>query len=199
MKLKIIQSLEAGCIIYFLSRCFFLGISYNSIINIAYEDNWISILIGCILGIIPLLIYLKILDYDENMNVVDLTKHLFGKVLGTIINSVLALFMLFFATIIFWNLTHFINSQFLAGTPSWAVSLIFLIPILYLLSKDISTITRTALILFMISLGLYILSMSGLIGQIEMDHINPILNSNPTHLLMGSFRYICYNVCPLFL
>ena len=56
--MKKITNLELGSIIYFLTNAFFIGISFNSLIVNLRQNAYIGVLIGGVLGIIPLLFYL---------------------------------------------------------------------------------------------------------------------------------------------
>ena len=62
--MKKITNLEFGSIIYFIIRAYFVGVSLNALLFISKQDNWISILFGIIIGIIPLLLYIYIFNYE---------------------------------------------------------------------------------------------------------------------------------------
>ena len=87
-------------------------ITYITIFNVK-QDGWISIIISSILGLIPLCLYLYLMKYNPNMNFIELNEDLFGKSLGKIINTILALLIIFCIMLYFNNMSNFITSQYL--------------------------------------------------------------------------------------
>lgn len=198
MKNKI-TSMQVANIAYFAMLSFCIGISTHNITQIAREDCWISILIGFVAGFIPLYIYLGIINYEPGLSIVEKVEHLFGKKIGKIINTILAVSILFMITLLFWDLSNFVGSQYLHRTPTWFISILFLIPIIYVLTKDIKVLGRTTFILFMISIILLFLSIFGLVFQVNTDYIFPILKNGVGKAIGGSISYIAYNIFSIFL
>ena len=64
--MKKITNFELGSITYFLIRAYFIGLTFNVLLTTAKQDNWICIILGIILGFIPLLIFFYIFNYEPN-------------------------------------------------------------------------------------------------------------------------------------
>lgn len=196
---KLLSSLEICTFSYFIMRCAFVGITINNLILIAKQDSYISIIFGFILGFIPLLLFLYIMDYRKNYNFPELITHLFGKVIGKGINILLCIFMMSLSIIIFWNLTNLINSQYLSKTPAIVVGTVFFFPTIYLLFKGPSVIGKSSVILFYFSIILCVLPFIGLIFQINIGNIFPILDEGLIPVLKGTHQYLANNILPIFL
>lgn len=193
------ESLCISSIVYHLLRTSAVGISYTNILFYGKENGYLSILIGFIFGFIPLLIYLYIMDSNPDLNIVQLNEKIFGKFFGKIINSILCVFIFLFTIITFWNLGDFVNSQFLNATPTFAITIAFLIPIIYIIHKGFNTISRTALILFYVNILAFLLIVFSLVPQIEINNLLPFMEEGIVPVLKGSYNFVAYNLLPLFL
>src|SRR5574344_2104518 len=101
-----INTLEYNALSVAVIRSSFVGLCINNIIAISHQDNWISVIIGIIIGIAPILLYHKL--YNENYDIKS----------NKFINIILNLFVFIFSTIILWNMTNFINTVVLSDTPN---------------------------------------------------------------------------------
>ena len=196
--MKKITNLEIGSITYFLIRAYFIGVTFNNLLTLAKQDSWICILVGFVIGFIPLLGYFYIFNYEPDLNLNQKNVKLFGKVLGNIINIILCLFTFCLIITVYSNLVTFIHSDYLSRTPTIIISLMFIIAIFYSLTKGIRAISKSCLVLFYISLILFSISNFSLIFQIDINNFKPILFTK-THLFKGTYSYIAFNVLPLYL
>lgn len=193
------NSLSISSITYNLLRTSAVGISFTNILYHAEQNSYISVIIGFILGLIPMFIYFKLIDKYQNLNIIQINELLFGKILGKIINITISIFIAVFITINMRNLSDFIYSQFLNSTPTYIISGVFLIPIIYILTKGINVIGKTGLILFYINIFIAIIILVSLIYQVKIDNFLPILNKGMIPVLKGSYNFIAYNLLPMFL
>lgn len=188
---------EYACLSSFLIRSLFFGPAIYSILHFALQDGWISIIVSFILSFIPLIIYYKLLNCNPNDNIVSLNNKL--GLIGKIINTILTAFVIFHASLILWNLTNFIYSQFLFQTPLIVIAIIISFGIFYISIKNLTTIARTGTAFFIISTILYFIAALSLIGKCDLNGLKPIFNSGITPILKGSFSSLGLNIFPLFI
>ena len=181
----------------FLIRALFFGPAIFSILHFALQDGWISIIISFILSFVPLIIYYKLLNHNPSDNIVSLNNKL-GK-LGKIFNVILTIFVIFHASMILWNLTNFIYSQFLFQTPLLIIAMVLSISIFYISIKNLTTIARTGTVFFIISTILYAVAALSLIREFDFNGLKPIFNSGIIPILKGSFSSLGLNIFPLFI
>lgn len=184
-------------LIFFLSEELFLGIGLTQILNISMQDSWLSIIIGSIIGFVFLLLFLKFMDYEKDLNLFKKNEKLFGKIIGNIINFILLLLVVVFFIFTLWNISIYIQNKFLDQTPRILIIFIFLIPTLYLVSKDIKTISKVSIICFFIAMLEFILSICGLTSFLELDNFKPYFTSNTSNILYSSIIYASYFVTPI--
>ncbi len=197
--MKIINTFEISSLIYFIMRYSLVGITINNLILLSKQDSYISLIIGFVLGFIPIKLYMYIMDYNIGLNFPELIKSKFNKFTANIINTIFIIFIFIFSVTIFWNLTNLINSQYLSLTPKLFIGIVFLLPTVYLLLKDIPVIAKSVVIFFYISLILTIIPFLGLISEVELNNFLPLLNNPISNILNGSYQYLTFNVIPLFL
>lgn len=194
-----IQSIELGTIIYAILRTASLGISMNILVSISKQNSYLSIILGSIIGIIAFILYQKLLNYNENMNIVELIQKTYGKTLGFILNTLLTIFVLSITVIVFWNIGDFVYSQFLNKTPQLFISFFLMIPVIYILLKGLRVIGRTNMFLFYINIIDILFITSMLIPKINLLNFKPFLNEGVTPVFKGGIYYILYNILPIFL
>lgn len=196
--METIKKNEFSILTYFLTRCFYTGIAIHNIIFLAKQDSWISIIIAFIIGFIPMILFNALLNIEPSLSIIQLTKKYCGKVIGTIINIIFIASILFHASIVLWNLSNFINSQFLFKTPVLVISILFMIPIIYTVSKGLKTIGRTSVVLFLMSIVIYLISFLSLVGKVKLDNLFPMFEFGINPILDGALIEISYCVLAIY-
>lgn len=152
-----------------------IGLSLYTTIKYASVDSYIGIFIGSIIGIIPLLLFIYIFNYKEELNIKEKINNIFGKILGTIINYLLVLLFLLISSTIIFNLSNFIVSQYLSETKIIYVMIVLGITIYFTLNKGIETISRISSIFIVIFIFLFLIAILSLKKEINLNNIKPIL------------------------
>ena len=196
--MKKLSTLQFCAIEYFLILANNVGLTTYILFHYAKQDGLLSIILGSIIGIIPLLTYLKIMNTKPELNIFEKIEEKF-KTTGKILNIILVIAVAFFTATNYNNLIDFISSQYLSKTPQIIIALSFLPAIIYILTKGTTVIGRTVFILLIISATLVFLTIIGLIWQIKIDNILPILENGIKQPIICSFIYVIYNITPLFL
>ena len=196
--MKKITSLEYNTLLWFLTRATFIEITAEILLNNAHQDSWISILIAIIIGILPFLLYSYLKNKYPDKNIIQINKEKLGK-FGTILNIILIAGTFIFTICSFWIIVHFIDSQYLYKTPTIMIIIILILPVIYTIIKEFHIFSKVNLIMFYISLFFILVILSGLISNINIDNIKPILNNNPKNILYGTFCFIGFNILPIFL
>ena len=196
--MKKINSLEYNTLIWFLTRATFIEITAEILLNTAHQDSWISIIIAIVFGIIPFFLYSYLKNKFPDKNIITLNKEKFGK-FGTFLNLILIASTLIFTICSFWIVVNFLDSQYLYRTPTIMIIIILILPVIYTIIKDFHIFSKVSLIMFYISLFFIIIILTGLISNIDINNIKPILNNSPNNILYGTFCFIGFNILPLFL
>ena len=188
------------CLIcYYIMNSMFLGVGLYNMFLLSKEATFICIIIGSIIGLIPISIYLYIFKNNNYENIFVLNVKLFGKIFGNIINGMLSVLAIFITTIVLYNLTMFLNLNYLVLTDKMYIAFLLIIPVIYAISKGIGTIEKTAQILIYIIIICFFIALIGLIPTIDIDNILPIFTANISRYIYSILTYVAFNTIPLFL
>ena len=157
--MKKITSLEYNTISWFLIKACFQELTFAILLSRIKQDTWISILIGCILGLISFFMFEYLKNKYPDDNLISLNNKLWKKK-GKIINVILIIGSLIIVTCNFWILINFAKALFLYKTSLWITSIAFIIPIAYAATKKINIISKVSLMLFYVSIFFSISSAS---------------------------------------
>lgn len=175
----------------------FIGIGGQNILLISKYNIWLSILIGFIIGFIPISIiaYLN----KKDINLFDLINNNFNKYIAKTLNIIIILVLFFTLVTLTNDLVNFANVKYLFETPNLIITILFIVPAVYICHKGIETIGRSALFLFFIDVIIFFINSISLIGNIELNNLKPFLSEGFIPILKGSLYYVIYAVVPIFI
>ena len=194
-----ICNLEIGTLCFFISRAFLVGVTFNLFISFTKQNSWMIPLLSIIFGVIYVLAIIYIMNYKPNLNINEKIKKVFKSKFSYLIISSIFLVCMCACIINFLNLNNFIQGQFLNNTPILAISILFSITSLYVVSKGLNTISRTSNILFYISITFIIINILGLIPNINISNVKPFFNMNLDNYTKSLNLFYAFHICPIFL
>lgn len=199
METKKINSLQLTTILIMMVCAPLTGMNLTYIFNQAGTDAYLCPLIAFIIGIPLLFIFKCLFNYKPELTLGEKVTYVFGKPFGIIINIILILLTLLFATTLYFNLSDLIVSQFLPETPLILIGIVFGISIIYINIKGIETISRVTLILFILTIILLATSILGLLPTFEVNKLKPFLEFGLQSPFKGAIHLLCVNFFPIFL
>lgn len=160
-------------------------------------DAYIGVLFSIIISIPFLLIFNFLFNYEPSLNIFEKNKKLFKY--SFIPNLIFVLFSILISCIQFFNLTNFLVSQFLSETNPFIIGFIFSVLIIYLCSKDLSSLFKTSTIFLIINFNLFFISILGLFNEFSFKNLFPILENGIYFPFISAIKIFLINICPLFL
>lgn len=194
---KKINALQFCCMFIIIIVSTTLGKTVYSLIRTAGVDSWLSVIFAFLFGLIIVLSFIYIFNYEPDLPINQKVKKLFGNTLGTIINYVTILAILASSVSSFYDLNAFISSQFLQETPIIVIGIMFVLVMVYLNIKGIEVISRVTLILIGINVFLYLFAVLGLLPNFELSNLKPFLEFGVSKPLQGSIYLLLYNILPV--
>lgn len=167
------------------------------VIRDAGRDSYISLLFSIIISIPFLFIFNFLFNYEPSLNIFEKNKKLFKY--SFVPNTIFVLFSLLISIIQMFNLTNFLVTQFLSETNPFVIGFIFSILIIYLCSKDLSSLFKSSTIFLFINFSLFFISVLGLLNEFDFNNLFPILEDGLYSSFVSSFKLFFINICPLFL
>lgn len=177
----------------------FLGMLSYIIFSITNIDTYISAIAGCILGFIPLLIFLFIVKHSDDKDILDLNISLFGKPIGVTLNFLLNICILFISIVSLYNIAQFLNVQFMPQTDVNYLKIVILVPIVYASTKNIKEISKISQIIAIVNIVIFIISILGLVGHLDLSAIYPIIKGGIKQPVLSTLVYIVFSTFPIFL
>lgn len=194
-----INGLGCSSFIYSIFISSFLGMATFNIYNVSAVDSYISVIIGALLGLFPLLCIIYIVKNSNGNDIIDLNIQIFGKIVGTIINITISILFILFASLILYNVSLFLDTQYIPDTSSLYVKILIMVAVVYASSKDIASISRVSQALFIINIILFLISCIGIITEFDYNNLLPILSDGIKPVLSGGIQYAIFGVFPLIL
>ena len=182
-------------LLFFLSQEIFLGVGLTRILSISEQNSWISILIAFVIGFIFLNMIMYVMNYKKDLNVFEKIDILFGK-FSKIINFILFSLVTLYFMFSLWNLSIYIQNKFLDQTPKFLIMFLFLIPVIYIVNKDIKTISKVSLICFILSIVEFLASFFGLVNYLDFNNFKPLFTNSFNEIISSSFIIIAYFITP---
>ncbi len=186
-------------IIFNLLKALTLGMSTYLMFSISQVDTYIAALLGLFIGIIPFFMLMYISDNKNGEDIIDLNIRLFGKIFGNILNVILNLVFIFLSVLVLFNLSQFIGTQYIPDTSPVYIKLLILLAVMYTSSKGLSTIAKVNQFVAYINLGLFLLSIFGLMSKLNISNILPICANGSMPIIKSAIIYAISSVAPLFL
>ena len=194
-----ISSLQISILVFFLSQVSFFPVISHILFKTTKQDTWISVIIGCVIGFIFIKLFLFLQQKKKDMSIFEYCVHKLGNIFGNTINIFLCFITLFIITIIFSKFCVFLNVNFLNEIPTLALGLFLLLVSIYAVNKGFETISRTAQLLAILSLILFVLGFVLLIYYTDVNNIKPIFNSGISNITKSSLLYSLSSIIPIFL
>lgn len=188
---KKVSNIQMGMLLTLTICGYFLGMSDIILLRTSKSEVIISMILGTIIGLIPLFMYLKINSTHPSLNIYEKSIKLFGKKIGGLINilmliSYTSIFCIAIRTIISFTITKYLES-----TPYLIVGLLVVICCLVAVFKGLEAILRLARISFIITIIFALIIEISIIGYVNLDNLFPIFISKDyiSNIIYGSLYF----------
>lgn len=182
-----------------LTKSGFVGMASYIIFSYSNIDTYLSAILGTLIGIIPLLIFIFIMKHSEDKDIVDLNNTIYGKIFGNILNIILNASVLFMAIMALYNISQFMDINYMPDTNTNYLRILILLPIVYAASKNITVISKISQIILAINFAIFILTILGCIGTCKVDNIFPIMKDGVLPVISSTIIYVIFTTFPIFL
>lgn len=193
--MKKVNNFEIISLLMFINITMYLGININIIKTTTGVNSWITVILSNILGFIPLILFLYIANYKQELKLNEKINYLYKKS-GFIINIFINIILFIIGATILYNTCNFITSQLLYRTPQIIIIIILMMIIVYNVIKGLNVITKVSTILIAFNILLFLTSVLSLIPYLNTSNFLPILKDN-TNILPSALKLVSINVLPL--
>lgn len=195
---KKIGNLQFFILGHMVGLSLFVGMGNINTVLLAKENTWLVGICGMIAGLIPILIISKVFDIMPDKNIIEKINESFkNKFIGKILNFILILIILITLSLNIFSLGNFACTKYLTETPLWFVTILFLIPIIYAVTKGLEVISRTSQILFYMYIIIHFIITTSLSTFIDLSNLKPFFNIPINNFLKATFNFVTYCFIPM--
>lgn len=177
----------------------FFGIGSYMMYNESFQDAFVASIIGAVISCIFFYFFYYIFEHNTYNTIFELNINLFGKVVGTIINVVIFFSLVIITCAILFNLSSFLNLEYLPDSPTNMLEAILLLTLSYVCSKSLSQILKVNQIFVFICLFNIILNVVGLFPKFEIRNIEPLFAVSKMSILKSVGIYVILSFVSYFM
>ncbi|MDR6726772.1 spore germination protein KB [Paenibacillus amylolyticus] len=151
----------------------------------AKQDAWLASIVSQPLGLLIVYVLYKLHRTYPELNFVQICMKILGKWIGTIFTIA---YLFYFAMIAFTCIREvgdFLTTKVYIATPIRAIIILMVAALTWALLKGISTIGATSEILLPIFVLFMLILLLGLLPQVELSRLKPLLNSSMLEFWKG--------------
>lgn len=171
----------------------FPTIATQIILNKGNTSSLLVLVIGFILGLIPLFIIIFLSNKSNNKSIFVYNKDNF-KILGSIINILYISLFLFLLFVLSYTILNFTINQLLVRNSYYIVAFIYSSLIALAVCKGKEIICRSSLILYFLLMISVIFGFIMLIPEVTLDNMLPIISTNYKTIISLAFTIPSYSV-----
>lgn len=168
----------------------------STIVGIAKQDAWISVLLALIFTILELFIILFLWSRYPGITYINIIKHVFGKLVGGILSGIFVLLCLASSAQVLWYMGNFVTTIAMPETPAFIIDLIFITVVVIALLYGLEPTMRANEIFFYLSSFLFILAILLVLPNAKIENLQPILEKGFVPIIKSSFILLCYIAFP---
>lgn len=159
----------------------------NDIVKIAYEDAWISAILGGIYPLYMVLIAKAMVKRFPYGNIILLSKKYLGKYVGSLLNIIFYSYFIFLSSMGLSAYISLIRTFVLGFLTLEKTIYIMVLIIIYTSSKGLKTLGKINVYIFFITIVIFISPYPAL-RQGSIKNVMPILHSGTINILKGSLN-----------
>ncbi|WP_158211488.1 GerAB/ArcD/ProY family transporter [Alkalihalobacterium alkalinitrilicum] len=162
----------------------------------AGSDAWISSLIGILFCVIIVILYIYLSRLFGERSFICYLENTLGKWIGKSIGLLFVFFCFIGTTTNLPYIGYFLTTNILTSTPMIVIHIIFFICVIYAVQLGIEVIARTAEIFFPWFMLLFTIFCIFLMPDINIEKIQPILQTDLISLIKAGFYLASYSAMP---
>jgi len=184
-----IYSFGFSSMIFTLIKAVFFGLGTYIMFNISKGDIVTSSIFGFLVSFLYFGVIYYIVSKNEYKDIFELNEAMFGKVFGTAINYYLGFAYFAIASIILYNLSNFINIEYLNTSNLNYIKSLLLVPVIYASTKKLSSLIKMNQIFAFITFSIIIFSLLGIFGRFEIFNVEPLFTAGVKSITHSTLVY----------
>jgi spore germination protein KB len=156
----------------------------------AKQDAWLAVILGTAAGLMLVWLYIKVAHLFPNLTLDQINEKVFGKWIGKLINFSFFFWVMTTGAGIPFHVSNFIKTFWMPETPIVSLTILFGTIVIGAVRLGVETFSRLAELLFFPFLILLIAFIGFVAPQIEVKHIQPVVENGVTPIIRASLFYV---------
>jgi len=182
---RITTSQAAVILVNYILAAGILTLPRTSVEKVKTPDVWITIILGGLIAIMAGIIIVKLSQQYPKKTFYQYSQELMGKWVGGLLCLLIVGYFFTLSAFEVRTLSEVTGFFLLEGTPSWAIIMPFMWIGLYLIISGINSMARLFLIIFPITVVIFLLVVFMSSGIFELDNLRPVLGLGIKPMLAG--------------
>ena len=175
----------------------FIGKGNYVLFSLTRNDTIFAALIGFLLSFVTFFMIKYIISKNDEEDIYALNERIFGRVLGKAFNIALWIGFFIVGIVILYNMADFFNTEYLPETSVEYLKILVLLPLVYICTKNISTVIKMNQIFAVVSIILVLIGFLGIFPSFELRNFEPVLSSSKSDIIKSSITYFILSIVPL--
>ncbi|MFJ7662114.1 endospore germination permease, partial [Lysinibacillus sp. NPDC097162] len=161
------------------------------------QDAWMGAAIGVLLSFLLVKLFVSLGNQTPNLTFVEANGKIFGKFIGVLTSLCFMSLTFFSAGELLYFIGIFMQTEVMPETPTLSFAVLFTIIIVFASYLGIEVFARSVEILFPIFLLIFIIFITCISPQINIENIMPVYETEPKSLLVGVLTFMSLFSFPL--
>lgn len=166
----------------------------NDVMATANQDGWISATLGAIYPLIIMFLSVYIIDYYDDKGILDISRKLFGKVIGNIFNLIFGLGFIYYCASVTGAFSNMLRLFMVFFLQPINIMIIVFILAAYTSGKGIKVIARINEVMVFFTIFILIFTIAA-IQNGSFLNVSPVFSSGFKNIVLGAketiFAYAC--------
>ncbi|WP_243291592.1 endospore germination permease [Bacillus sp. FJAT-47783] len=156
----------------------------------AKQDAWFAAIVGVGIGSILVFLFSSIGKRFENKSLYEINEEVFGKWIGKITTYYYSFYFLVLSALLVREVGDFLTQNVMRETPIQAIMMIFILVIVMGIKLGLSVLFNAAQLFLPIMLLLLFIFFAGLLPQIDINNLFPVLEEGIKPILKADYYFI---------
>ena len=170
---------------------FLLGIGAYIMYPLCKQDILIAMFIGIILTYPIFRVVKYIIKNNYYKDIFEFNKTIKG--IGKILNVLLFIGLYIISLFLLYNVSDFLNIEYFSESSVGFTKFLVLIPVFYVLTKDIKSILKTNQIISIICIVILVIDFLGVMHKIDFSNIEPIFSTSTKDFIKSLINFAVLN------
>ncbi|PID23238.1 spore gernimation protein [Sporosarcina sp. P3] len=156
----------------------------------AKQDAWIAAIVGIGIGLLVIWLFTTIASWFPGLTYIQITEKIFGKWIGKIVSILFVSMATYYTSSLLYYSATFVTTNMMPNTPSVALHILMIGIVVMGIRLGIETIARSAEILIVVFVVLFLILTVFISPQIKFENLQPVYEVGTKMIFQSSIYFV---------